>query len=201
VGEGAEEAGDSDVDDMRAAFPLPQPTFGMVSGGIPRERAAALKVHDVGSFEASFVPRLRDFSRLDARFRLPDATWASLPQYADWGFAVFKLKATGARQNVHPMAFWFPRRDVSQLFFPTLHVHDGRVQQSASFDHELYCQTPTLLDPQWQRSPHELGHIVHGERARGLVDWSAHGHKRVILGMQPNQDTVVTAADSVPPLS
>jgi hypothetical protein len=38
--------------------------------------------------------------------RLPEGVWAKLPGYADFGFAVFKLKPGNAQ--VHPMAFSFP---------------------------------------------------------------------------------------------
>ena len=61
--------------------------------GISRERAAEhakLAVKKVGSFEASFVPKIADFARLDERFRLPDNTWDQLPAYKDFGFAVSK---------------------------------------------------------------------------------------------------------------
>jgi hypothetical protein len=37
-------------------------------------------VREVGSFEASYVPKIADFSRLDERFRLPVAVWKKLPQ-------------------------------------------------------------------------------------------------------------------------
>src|SRR5262249_2049326 len=47
-----------------------------------------LVVHEVGSFEASFVPTRRDFDRLDERFRLPDGVWDGLGDYHDFGFAV-----------------------------------------------------------------------------------------------------------------
>ncbi len=88
--------------DLRLGFPEPIPR------GAPLQRlgapqAKALRVYDVGSFEASFVPQPADFERLDGRFRLPAGVWDQLPQYRDWGFAVFKLKS-GVR-TVHPMAF------------------------------------------------------------------------------------------------
>jgi len=51
-----------------------------------------LKVEQVGSFEASFVPTLADFQRLDPRFRLPDTVWQQLGRYAKYGFAIFQLK-------------------------------------------------------------------------------------------------------------
>ncbi len=58
----------------------------------------------MGSFEASFVPTRRDFSRLDQRFRLPDDVWQALLGYDDWGFAVFKLGPMSRLTGVHPMA-------------------------------------------------------------------------------------------------
>src|SRR5437870_10019201 len=73
--------------------------------------AATLKVLQVGSFEASFVPTITDFSRLDERFRLPENVWGNLPAYGAYGFAVFKLKP-GA-MTVHPMAFSFPRQNTN----------------------------------------------------------------------------------------
>ncbi len=120
----------------------------------PVEKAAvlSLKIHDVGAFEASYVPAIADFGRLDARFRLPDAVWSRLPQYTDFGFVVFKLKGADDQQKVHPMAFSFPTRDSDQLFFPTVHVHDGEVHANAQFDHRLY---------------------VHGVVPGGELKWSA----------------------------
>src|SRR5258708_4065894 len=97
-----------------------------------------LKVVEVGDFEASFVPTVSDFSRLDERFRLPAGTWDQLPEYRAYGFAVFKLKRGLAR--VHPMAFSYPRENPARLFFPTVHIHDGKVHKTAKFDHALFCQ-------------------------------------------------------------
>jgi hypothetical protein len=100
-----------------------------------------LVVHSVGSFEASYVPSLADFDRLDARFRIPDKVWDRRPEYRDYGFAVFKLKA-GKTKNIHPMAFRFGTREPGRIFFPTLHVHDGELHARADFDHTLFFQVP-----------------------------------------------------------
>ena len=43
-------------------------------GAAPGRAAKGLAVHEVGSFEASFVPTIADFARLDERFRLPAGT-------------------------------------------------------------------------------------------------------------------------------
>lgn len=100
-----------------------------------------LKVHEVGAFDASFVPSIADFTRLDERFRLPDDVWSQLPQYRDFGFAVFKLRDTGGGlKAAHPMAFEFSTRHSGVVYVPTVHVHDRQVHARAWFDHIVYLQ-------------------------------------------------------------
>lgn len=129
-------------DDLANGFvpPAPDPDEGYLGGGDHEPPRPKLAVHDVGDFEASFVPTRGDFDRLEPRFRIAPEAWERLPGYADYGFAVFKLKAAAAGRRVHPMALSFPRRDPATLFFPTVHVHDGQVHGSAAFDHSLYLQ-------------------------------------------------------------
>ena len=82
--------------DVESGFPLPPITsHGDRSENIALS-AGVLEVVQVGNFEASFVPTMKDFSRLDARFRLPDNAWKVLPGYKDFGFAVFKLETRKA---------------------------------------------------------------------------------------------------------
>ncbi len=100
--------------------------------------AVGLPVQRVGNFDASFVPALADFSRIDARFRLAPGVWEKLPAYAAWSFAVFKLRP-GAH-TVHPMGLAFETRFAGKAYFPTVHVHDGDVHKDADFDHTLYAQ-------------------------------------------------------------
>lgn len=144
--------------DMREGFPTRyatgrggcHPFFWLLrsSAGPP-----PLVVHDVGSFEASYVPSVEDWGRLDPRFRMPECVFETLPEYASYGFAVFKLKSSLQRlwytlflrkglrkRTIHPMALVFPKRDSSALFFPTVHVHDGQIELQAHFDHTLYTQ-------------------------------------------------------------
>ncbi len=164
---------------------------------------STLEVHDVGSFEASFVPRVEDFVRLDERFRIPASVWDELPLYRDYGFAVFKLKATSARGGapVHPMAFEFPQREAELLFFPTVHVHDRRVHPYALFDHTLYCQvSPGMHEylEHWQRSTAVASAFVDINRAQGVVDGEHHCWRRTIKGRLTNQDSWVGDGGSVP---
>ncbi|MCB9759956.1 MAG: hypothetical protein H6739_09000 [Alphaproteobacteria bacterium] len=188
--------------DMAAAFP---PRFEPMSRSLSARaapQAAPLKVHDVGDFEASFVPHASEFWRLDARFRLPEGALDALPQYADWGFAVFKLREPPkrlfgllrrTRRTYHPMAFVFPRRDPTALFFPTLHIHDGAVRETAIFDHELFAQLEEggrpPLDSDWEASEGPLGQWVDVKRAQGLATAHQKGWRRFMKGGFPNEDT------------
>jgi hypothetical protein len=101
-------------DGMEAGFP-PERRFFSRSN----DKAAASVLHfrstEVGQFEASYVPTVKDFSRLDERFRLPAGVWEKLPQYEKYGFAVFKLKPGSTKK--HPMAFSFPRANPKAVFF------------------------------------------------------------------------------------
>ncbi len=187
-----------------------------------------LTVHDVGDFDASFVPARADFSRLDPRFRLSDAALHALPVGEDWGFAVFKLKHTKATpapsppprrglfdrllgrtpepmpplaaqpKRVHPMAFRFPRRDPGRIFLPTVHVHDGKVHEVASFDHELFVQQraePVSAEaPTWLAQEKSVSAVVDISRTAGLLVADEAVWKATLRGRLPNQDTWVLPA-------
>ena len=130
-------------DDMRSAVHAAALAFGAGCVGEGLDEAP-LPVHQVGDFEASYVPQLEDFKRLDPRFQLPDNVWAAMPDYHDYGFAVFQLNPVASMQSrsrtIHPMAFEFRSRDTERLFFPTVHVHDGQYHERAWFDHALFMQ-------------------------------------------------------------
>ena len=186
--------------DLDAAFPfLDANTLGLAALQQSPGRQPKLRVERVGDFEASFVPHRDDFDRLDERFRFDSNVWDKLPQYADWGFAVFKLAPRRRlfrvlRQRIHPMALVFPRRDPCSLFFPTLHVHDGLVHETAEFDHQLYCQPDavTAATFDWQRSLTPLGESLRCDRTCGLVDPDAPAFRATLNHEQPNVDICLT---------
>jgi hypothetical protein len=182
--------------DLSREFPVPPPPASLDESSLTKSsRSQKLEVVQVGSFEASFVPTVKDFSRLDERFRLPAGTWNKLPQYSDFGFAVFKLKRGAG--NIHPMAFSFPRRDTKALFFPTVHIHDGKVHEKADFNHALYCQ-PTEHEPlqtrEWEESTGNVGRVVKVAKAKGIVDAQAHCYRKYLSGQLPNRDTLLSIA-------
>ncbi|HRW50539.1 MAG TPA: hypothetical protein P5333_23640 [Caldilinea sp.] len=179
-------------DDIDRSFPLPRVVYRS-----PGETRATLPVYEVGSFEASFAPSQADFAQLDPRFRLPEVVWGALPHYHDYGFAVFKLKA-GAR-NVHPIAFTFPTRDSTTLFFPTTHIHHGEVTAKAEFDHVLYWQAAVPMSPDsapfnyWriEVSERPIARHVDLDRAAGVLVPNLSLRRISIYGPYPNQDIVL----------
>lgn len=181
--------------DMQKGFPveyLLAKSQGLLRA--PPRQAPTLVVHEFGPFEASFVPTLSDFDRLDARFKLPAGVWDALPTHKDHGFAVFQLRALhrgffakvfrkATAQTIQPMAFEFATRDPVRLFYPTVHVHDGEVHPMAHFDHALYAQIPhgTSLQHEPAESPfrrpptaaaalqHATGFVSSGGAARTFM--------------------------------
>ena len=148
--------------------------------------APKLKVVEVGSFVASFVPTVKDFARIDERFKLPEGVWDKLPQYKNYGFAVFKLKK--GNQKVHPIAFEFPRSDKLKLFIPTVHIHDGKVHANASFDHVLYCQGADT-GMKWDESAKPANMFMPGiKEAKNIVDPKGHVYRTRMVGNYKNAD-------------
>jgi len=208
--------------DMQAGFArLEDEDFDLCLDDAAVAAPPKLQVHEVGDFEASYVPTMDDWDRLDERFRIPPSIFDALPAYRDFGFAVFKLKVTGresesglfpekpATKTIHPMAFEFPRADPDRLFFPTVHVHDGQFHATAEFDHTLYCQVKPSGLSGWKRplgwlgwqGPSRLsGWKRSGEPARSFLNVSKANevikpelfcYKKDIQGEHKNEDILV----------
>ena len=176
--------------EMNSGFPVPR-SAGIKNGPTPKNKSdePKLKVVEVGSFVASFVPTVKDFARVDEQFKLPEGVWEKLPQYKDYGFAVFKLKK--GNQKVHPMAFEFPRADRSKLFLPTVHIHDGKVHATAGFDHSLYCQGADT-GMKWEESPQPANMFMPGlKEAKEIVDPKGHVYRTRMVGNYKNADVWV----------
>lgn len=205
--------------DMLKGFPVPPSTRSKSTrskGFDGPKPEPQLKVVEVGKFEASFVPTVADFKRLDERFRLPEGTWEAVPKYQSYGFAVFKLKRgeavskdseeselrpgqffgdelKGTERTFHPMAFRFPTES-NKLFFPTVHIHDGQVHDREHFDHTLYCQM-TAGDIselfRFRESPQPAGMFLDESKCAGLIEPDEHCYQRKINGQQKNSDVWV----------
>jgi hypothetical protein len=159
-----------------------------------------LEVHDVGMYDATFVPSIADFSRLDLRFQIPQHIWAKMPAYHDFGFAVFKLKPAANPQEVHPMAFEFPRRN-DLLYFPTLHIHDGEIHPDAQFDHMLYCQPNHGMEEclaNWDRSSFVADQFMDVDAAQDIVHADVRVWRLSLNGKRQNIDSFIGHGGAVP---
>ena len=196
--------------DLNRGFP-PKPELQMP---FARSKSAAapaedmLAVHEVGDFVASFVPSINDFARLDPRFVIKKEVWSQIPEYRDYGFAVFQLKSLSG--SPHPIAFEWKTRLRDQVFFPTVHIHDGSVHAEDDFDHALYIQSsdfdakvsdydgPDSIDRRtgFVRSSAKVAEFASStsERSLGLVNPDQLVHKRTLLGRHPNRDTIVSTS-------
>lgn len=179
-------------DALENAFPKPK-TRGMdrMSFGV-----GPLTVEQVGSFEASFIPTMADFARLDPRFRLPGNTEHALKEvYRDYGFVVFQLRP---KVKPHPMAFSFPTKEFN-LFYPTVHIHDGKLEDQGNFDHVLYAQMPPGLictSSEWQISAGPMVNYFTLDKVPGNTLRNAPTYKRVLYGRSTNKDTRLDLAAS-----
>jgi hypothetical protein len=199
--------------DLRSGFPAPE-EFTLSRSKSATESAAPqpqLAVVEVGDFIASFVPNQKDFARLSPRFAIRPEVWRKIPAYVDYGFAVFQLKKNAG--STHPIAFEFDTRMGTQLFFPTVHIHDGEVHERESFSHTLYLQEPAFdaavsgylgggkVDSrtQWERSKEHVAKFASKHvSAKGLLDGSALVHRLSLMGELPNVDTLVDANKILP---
>lgn len=169
------------------------------SAGAPY-RAPPLVVHEVGEFQASFVPSRADFARLDPSFRLEPDVIDALGARASYGFVVVQLRKRATPVRVHPIGFTYPTRDPARLFFPTVHVHDGQVHDHADFDHYLFCQADPLIEPYlaptFRPSPMRAEEHMNLALAAGVIDAGRCCYFRRLKGLLKNQDTVVSGPDT-----
>lgn len=160
-------------------------------------RSEILEVTQVGAFSASFVPSPSEFSRLDPRFQLSKTVIETLPNYTDYGFVVFKLRK-GASQ-IHPMAFWFKTRKDSQLYYPTVHVHDGYVYNTEEFDHTLYAQGSLSglidLEGTYKKTGSKELKIIEF-KSMGIVSSNFEVYKKTLVGSLPNKDVWFNSSSS-----
>ncbi|MEL7336734.1 MAG: hypothetical protein AAFN70_11095, partial [Planctomycetota bacterium] len=90
-----------------------------------------------------------------------------------------------------------------QIFFPTVHIHDGQLHDREHFDHQLFAQsnvldeiagayrTPKHIDTTtgWTRSNRTAGDFMSMDKTLGLVAPNQLVHRKLMRGMLANTDT------------
>lgn len=191
---------DAFFDDLADGFPFHSPPSIGCSAPFDPASRHDLEVFEVGNYIASFVPTMSDFDRLDPKFALPNEIWANVPGYENFGFAVFQLAAGSLKP--HPMAFEFQTEN-DELFFPTIHIHDGEIHKSEEFDHVLYMQHAGLDSKVYGyenshvedkstgliRSKYRASRFCDVDKSAGLIDGNLLLHRKIFRGELPNTDT------------
>lgn len=175
--------------DLEKGFPVNDPFGGSPSYAKAPAAAPKLAVETVGAFHASYVPGIADFARLDERFRLPEGVWEKLPGYRTYGFAVFQLRP--GHFISQPLALAFPTALPGHLFFPTVHIHDGKVHAKETFDHSLYCQLNGQEAPSWAESSGLALQHVNIDLTHGMVRPRLHVRKLTLMGKRDNEDIIL----------
>lgn len=179
-------------DDIEASFPQADRPR-----GITKSYRSPLPVVPVGDYVASFVPNYEAFERLDPLFRLAPAAVASLERtgaYGHCGFAVFQLRDIATPTQIQPMAYTYHTNRPRQLFFPTLHLHDGHdVPEKAEFDHQLYMQQSSHFDAPWKVGTHEGALKVNIGNSHGLLRRGRRLLRGTFYGKFHNRDTIIEA--------
>ncbi|WP_146599950.1 hypothetical protein [Novipirellula aureliae] len=192
-------------DDLSDGFPFHSPPSIGCSAPFDPTSRHELEVVEVGNYIASFVPTIADFDRLDSQFTLPNEIWASIPEYKNFGFAVFQLAA--GLLKPHPMAFEF-QSATDDLFFPTVHIHDGEVHDSEDFDHVLYMQHAGLDSKVYAyensyvedqstgliRSKYVASHFCNLDKTAEIIDENLLVHRKIMRGNLINSDTIFAIA-------
>ena len=173
--------------DMEDLFPVLSDTKGCACAG----SCGLLKVHDVGNFIASYLPRLKDIGRLDKRFQLPYHCWSHLPKYDNFGYAVFKLKP--GRSKRQAMAYCFKSTHPEFLFYPTVHIHDGFIDEIAEYDHTLYFQAGGGFNTMdyWEKSSVMPSKGMKIDLCQGLVNSDIPIEKLEVVGKLKNCDYMI----------
>lgn len=165
--------------EMENGFPLTRNA--PVSGNHTKHAAANL----VGSFEASFIPSQQELAGFDEPFRIPTELWNQFPEYSDFGFAVFKLRA--GTNIAQPLALEFPMRNPQLLFFPTVEIRNGQAPEEVSFDHDLFCQARAG----WLRSYDVANSFMRIPETHGIVAADERISRMTVQGAHPNSDILV----------
>ncbi|HUS36026.1 MAG TPA: hypothetical protein VM680_11810 [Verrucomicrobiae bacterium] len=161
--------------------------MGMGGGG------RSLAVQKVGAYDASFVPTIADFLRLDERFRLPDETWKKLPAYKEWG-----LRCLSCGRPSSGTIRWRFRLigRVMRRFFS-----DGSYSRREGA-RERGLRSRFVLPAGGERAGVErldgiaraAAQFVDVQKAKGIVDGERHCYKYSIKGRRSNRDIYVLKA-------
>jgi hypothetical protein len=147
---------------------------------------------DIDTTQAAitFAPNHAALSHIQDQFQLTADVLRLLERFDKAGFVCLKLAA--GTNRVPPMAFEFPRRRSTELFFPTALAIGADLDATAAFNYQLFCQAGRL-PPEW-RSVQPAPNVMKADKTRGLIDPDQPIGWRALVGPQANLDTFIPSA-------
>lgn len=131
-------------EDCEACF-FRLPTRSIRSAYAERSHASPLPVFQVGSYLASIVPSLYDFSRVNTDvFDYGDDLICILEQNYREGFGFILCVLKKGNHTYHPFAYTHSMISPNRLFIPTRHYHPGESYSTADWDHIIYSPITEL---------------------------------------------------------
>ncbi len=158
--------------DMRRGFPdLTSETSKQSFTDRLREKVRDWLDLDTTQIEFAFFPNRSVLAEMREHWPVSDAVWTALEPYATCGLVGLKLEAGANR--LPPIAFEFPRRNRTELTFPT--AHNLPHASATTIRQALYAQTSNR-SPEWRLStgadddrPLRARDFVKVERTLGLI--------------------------------
>jgi len=163
-------------------------SYGLMGGLMSNSRSAkTLKIHYVGSYQASIVESLVDFERLDTSFRLNPTVKEILQEhYPQFGFIVCQLLE--GKKDYEPFAYRH-KTIGGKVFVPTRHYHgEGPPETSSDWDHEIY--SVGCLSPDSQHSARYSDEVAELCKYAGVNINDTYLSKLEISGHHENYDVV-----------
>lgn len=104
-----------------------------------------LPVYTVGSYQASIVPSINDFDRVDTQIlRVNPQVFTLLKDTYDSSFGFIICQLREGSHQYHPFAYTHEIHNCNLLFVPTLHYHLGETSVKADWDHTIYSPMTDL---------------------------------------------------------
>jgi hypothetical protein len=124
------------------------PTLSLRSFQPMNAYASLLPVFQVGSYLASIVPSLYDFSRVNRDvFDYGDDLIRVLEKNYKEGFGFILCVLKKGSHTYHPFAYTHDIQTPNRLFIPTRHYHPGESNSTADWDHIIYSPITELNNP------------------------------------------------------
>lgn len=106
----------------------------------------SLPVFRIGSYDASIVPSIADFPRLQIPMDRTLIPFLKSKYNAEFGFIICRL-APG-KKEYHPFAYTHDQHSSYRLFIPTMHYHPG--DYNADWDHLIYSPATGLFSSKYK---------------------------------------------------